>query len=56
MSKCESCNNICFEGASLDYPYPHVWCSKGHWEGSYKYEDEKEDTWRDCEDFRIRDK
>ena len=34
----------------MDDPYPHVWCSKGHWEGAEPSEI-TEDPWKDCEDF-----
>lgn len=35
----------------LDYPYPHVWCVKGHWEGLGEESEPEVDHWKDCKDF-----
>ena len=36
---CEDCIHLKGEGPSMEYPYPTVWCNKGHQMG------------KDCEDF-----
>lgn len=36
---CEDCIHLKGEGPSMEYPYPTVWCSKGHQMG------------KDCGDF-----
>lgn len=48
--KCDGCKHLQGEGASTDYPYPHTWCGKGHWEGGDPSE-VTEDPWADCIDF-----
>ena len=53
MNKCAKCKNGCYEGASLDYPYPHAWCSKKHWEGIGESDNDIDDPWADCEDFEC---
>ena len=51
--KCDFCKNAAYESASMDYPYPSAWCSKGHWDGmdTNTTPDTDIDPWRDCVDF-----
>lgn len=48
--RCDSCRHQHWSAATMDDPYPHVWCGKGHWEGAPK-SDITEDPWEDCQDF-----
>ena len=52
VSTCDQCKHQQGECASMDYPYPTTWCSKGHWEGGPQPEAKGEDPWHDCEDFQ----
>lgn len=52
--KCDDCNNMIGEGASIECPWPQVYCSKGHWEGlGPEYDDPNFGAghWEDCKDF-----
>ena len=48
--RCDSCRHQQWSAATMDDPYPHVWCSKGHWEGA-EPSGITEDPWKDCADF-----
>ena len=48
---CDNCKHVVGEGPSLDYPYPVVWCAKGHWEGDCACPEPEIDPWADCKDF-----
>lgn len=49
---CDICKWAKHEGASMDYPYPMIYCAYGHWEGDDPSEPEPEvDPWKDCKDF-----
>jgi len=50
--KCDNCKHLYGESASMEYPYPWVWCGKGHWEGDDRNkQNEENDPWKDCKDF-----
>lgn len=51
--KCDDCKHMVGEGASIECPWPVVWCSIGHWEGLGKESafDKDDDPWKDCKDF-----
>ena len=48
--RCNSCQHQQWSAATMDDPYPHVWCDKGHWEGA-EPSGITEDPWKDCTDF-----
>ena len=51
--KCDTCKFSCGESASMEYPYPWVYCAKGHWDGAGEdgMDYEGEDYWASCKDF-----
>ncbi len=51
--RCDTCIHQQGEMANLEYPYPDVYCAKGHWEGLGDPDDPPEDgdPWADCIDF-----
>ena len=54
--KCDDCKNSVGEGASMDCPYPSVWCKKGHWDGPDLGPEPEIDPWENCEDYEARAK
>lgn len=63
--KCDNCRYLYYENASSNpdnaQPYPEICCSKGHWDGDCPDGlDEDElityDPWKDCKDYKERDK
>ena len=49
--RCDNCKFLQGEPANMDYPYPIIYCGKGHWEGTDSSERENEvDPWKDCQD------
>ena len=50
--KCDTCKNVGYEQASIDYPYPHSWCIKGHWEGYHHGPEPEFDPWKNCIDYK----
>lgn len=53
FSKCYNCKFVGGEGASLDYPYPIMYCVKSHWEGGDPFEELKgDDPWKNCKDYK----
>jgi len=51
VSVCLECAHICGESASTDYPYPWIWCAKGHWEGGDPEAAQNPDPWEGCPDY-----
>lgn len=49
--KCDNCIFLKGESATQEYPYPWVYCGKGHWDGIGAGEDPKIDPWIACKDF-----
>lgn len=49
--KCYNCLYCAGESASMEYPYPVEYCSKGHWEGGSN-SDKENHAWDDCKDFK----
>jgi len=50
--KCDTCQNVAHEPASIDNPYHHTYCLKGYWEG-YDYGEEPEfDPWENCRYYK----
>lgn len=53
--KCDTCKNQAGENASQEYPYPTIYCTKGHWEGDGTGDPDDPnpgyDPWSDCEDY-----
>lgn len=58
IMKCDTCTHMASQMATMDDPYPSIWCCKGHWEGvDVTYPDDPHpdrDPWANCGDYQER--